>query len=235
MLKSRERAPLLLQVELLAQPLPGAAIGRGDPSTRGRPDRPTDLQHLDLLLDPEVRPPPPSPAKAPARPPQPAAGGADFTNGFGVVFRSCDSPEPPSSPLASEGPIELLPESPTAALATAVSTMYPQSPSYTADGMGRVFEGEAEVAARLASGSPYSSLPGWEIGSLIVKSGDDIRQEQLAAGLIGQFAEIFAEAELALWLRPYRVIAVSPNSGLIELIPSVLSVHALKASTGKSS
>jgi len=40
---------------------------------------------------------------------------------------------------------------------------------------------------------------------VIVKTGDDCRQELLAMQLIRALHEIFAEAQLPLWLRPYEV------------------------------
>jgi hypothetical protein len=40
---------------------------------------------------------------------------------------------------------------------------------------------------------------------VIVKTGDDCRQELLAMQLIRASHEIFAEAQLPLWLRPYEV------------------------------
>ncbi|MDA8532028.1 hypothetical protein N9K45_00215 [bacterium] len=90
------------------------------------------------------------------------------------------------------------------------------------------FESVLDIENRLRTSSPFGHLPTWGIGSLIVKSGDDIRQEQLAMQLISEFEQIFSAANLSLWLRPYRVLATDPNSGLIELVPSVMSIHALK-------
>ena len=40
---------------------------------------------------------------------------------------------------------------------------------------------------------------------VIVKSGDDCRQELLAMQLIRAFHDIFGEAQLPLWLRPFEV------------------------------
>jgi hypothetical protein len=90
------------------------------------------------------------------------------------------------------------------------------------------FESVLDIENRLRKSSPFGHLPTWGIGCLIVKSGDDIRQEQLAMQLISEFERIFSAANLSLWLRPYRVLATDPNSGLIELVPSVMSIHALK-------
>ena len=64
--------------------------------------------------------------------------------------------------------------------------------------------------------------------SVIVKSGDDLRQEQLAVQLICTFHQIFRDAELSLWLRPYSVVATTSTAGLIETIPDAISLDALK-------
>lgn len=48
---------------------------------------------------------------------------------------------------------------------------------------------------------------------MIVKTGDDCRQELLAMQLIRAFHDIFAEAQLPLWLRPYEVRAEGAGKG----------------------
>lgn len=84
---------------------------------------------------------------------------------------------------------------------------------------------------------------------IIVKSNDDLRQEQFASQLIRQFDRIFRAANKALWLRPYGescnqeeakalttahttrladILATGPSSGIIEAIPDTISLHALK-------
>lgn len=71
----------------------------------------------------------------------------------------------------------------------------------------------------------YTSLPSllllclWMAGirSFIVKAGDDIRQEQLAMQLLQQFKEIFENANLPLWLRPFVEI-VSGSASFILLL-----------------
>lgn len=63
---------------------------------------------------------------------------------------------------------------------------------------------------------------------MIVKSRDDLRQEQFAAQLIRQFDTIFRDAKLDLWMRPYDILAISPEAGLIEAVPDTISLHALK-------
>jgi phosphatidylinositol 4-kinase len=58
---------------------------------------------------------------------------------------------------------------------------------------------------RVQAASPHGRRPGWDLRCVIVKTGDDCRQELLAMQLIRAFHEIFAEAQLPLWLRPYEV------------------------------
>eukprot|EP00887_Chlorella_sp_A99_P002805 scaffold6.g2805.t1 len=85
---------------------------------------------------------------------------------------------------------------------------------------------------RVRLSSPYGSRPGWDLRCVIVKTGDDCRQELLAMQLIGAFHEIFAEAQLPLWLRPYEVLVTSSRTALIEMVPNAPSIHAIKARGG---
>lgn len=76
--------------------------------------------------------------------------------------------------------------------------------------------------------SPHGRRKGWQLRSVIVKSGDDCRQELLAVQLIRIFEDIFREAKLPLWLRPYDVLVTSNRTALIEFIPDTLSIHSIK-------
>nr|GMD56537.1 phosphatidylinositol 4-kinase beta 1-like isoform X1 [Ipomoea batatas] len=81
---------------------------------------------------------------------------------------------------------------------------------------------------RIRKASVYGKLPGWDLRSVIVKSGDDCRQEHLAVQLISHFYDIFQEAGLPLWLRPYEVLVTSSYTALIETIPDTASIHSIK-------
>jgi phosphatidylinositol 4-kinase len=82
---------------------------------------------------------------------------------------------------------------------------------------------------RIRKASVYGKLPGWDLRSIIVKSGDDCRQEHLAVQLISHFYDIFQEAGLPLWLRPYEVLVTSSYTALIETIPDTASIHSIKS------
>ncbi|XP_039122440.1 phosphatidylinositol 4-kinase beta 1-like isoform X1 [Dioscorea cayenensis subsp. rotundata] len=82
---------------------------------------------------------------------------------------------------------------------------------------------------RIRRSSIYGKLPGWDLRSIIVKSGDDCRQEHLAVQLVAHFYDIYQEAGLPLWLRPYEVLVTSSYTALIETIPDTASLHSLKS------
>jgi len=81
---------------------------------------------------------------------------------------------------------------------------------------------------RIAALSRWSHHPRWRLMPVIVKSGDDLRQEQFASQLIALFDMIFKEEGLDLWLHSYDVLAVSPDSGIIECVPDTISLDSLK-------
>ncbi|MCL7045732.1 hypothetical protein MKW94_005900 [Papaver nudicaule] len=91
---------------------------------------------------------------------------------------------------------------------------------------GELWEAKKE---RVRNASVFGKIPGWELRSVIVKSGDDCRQEHLAVQLVSHFFDIFQEAGLPLWLRPYEVLVTSSYTALIETIPDTASIHSIKS------
>lgn len=68
----------------------------------------------------------------------------------------------------------------------------------------------------------------WDLVHLIVKSHDNLKQEQFALQLIYQFDQIFKAEGLNLKLRPYEVLSLGPDCGLIEMIKDSITMDALK-------
>jgi phosphatidylinositol kinase/protein kinase (PI-3 family) len=82
---------------------------------------------------------------------------------------------------------------------------------------------------RIRRSSVHGKSSSWDLRSVIVKSGDDCRQEHLAVQLVAHFYDIYQEAGLPLWLRPYEVIVTSAYTALIETIPDTASIHSIKS------
>ncbi|KRF81598.1 phosphatidylinositol 4-kinase beta isoform X2 [Drosophila virilis] len=82
--------------------------------------------------------------------------------------------------------------------------------------------------------SPYGHLSNWRLFSAIVKCGDDLRQELMATQLLQMFKIIWQEENVDLWVRPYKIICLSNDSGLIEPILNTVSLHQIKKNSNKS-
>lgn len=82
--------------------------------------------------------------------------------------------------------------------------------------------------ARIRRKSPIGHLPGWRLLPVIIKSNDDLRQEQFASQLLRQVDKIVRAAHLPVWLRPYDIIATSIDGGMLEAIPDTVSLDALR-------
>lgn len=66
---------------------------------------------------------------------------------------------------------------------------------------------------RLRKSSIYGSHDGWRLMPILIKSNDDLRQEQLASQLIQRMALILARANIPVWLKPYEIVALTGRGG----------------------
>lgn len=53
---------------------------------------------------------------------------------------------------------------------------------------------------RIKNDSPFGQLEGWKLVSVIVKTGGDLRQEQLALQLIHEMDKIWKEDGIDVWV-----------------------------------
>lgn len=81
---------------------------------------------------------------------------------------------------------------------------------------------------RIRESSPYGHLYTWKLLAVIVKCGDDLRQELLASQLLTMLHKIWNDENLPLWIRPYKILCLSNDSGLIEPILNTVSLHQIK-------
>ncbi|TMW68496.1 hypothetical protein Poli38472_005964 [Pythium oligandrum] len=97
---------------------------------------------------------------------------------------------------------------------------------------GESFEEKRERLRKSSRHVHLSLSDDWDCVAFIVKSNDDLRQEVLCLQLIRQFEDIFQAAELPLRLLPYRIIATSASTGMIEYIKNATSLDGLKKRPG---
>jgi phosphatidylinositol 4-kinase B len=83
---------------------------------------------------------------------------------------------------------------------------------------------------RIRRSSPYGWVKNWDLVSVIVKTGADLRQEAFACQLIGVCSKIWAELEVDVWVKNMQILVTGETSGLIETITNAVSLHSIKRS-----
>ncbi|PTB72922.1 kinase-like protein [Trichoderma longibrachiatum ATCC 18648] len=92
---------------------------------------------------------------------------------------------------------------------------------------GEAWEAKKE---RIRKSSPYGWMKNWDLVSVIVKTGADLRQEAFACQLISVCHKIWVEAKVDVWVKLMRILVTGESSGLIETIANGVSLHSLKRS-----
>jgi len=92
------------------------------------------------------------------------------------------------------------------------SALYPALLDFHVDGM---MPGKAEHKANDERMTSYK---------VIVKTGDDLRQDQLIIMMIQLMDKLLKRAALDLCLTPYSIIATSPTSGLVEFVDGAVPI-----------
>lgn len=92
--------------------------------------------------------------------------------------------------------------------------------------------GEAweEKKERIRRSSPYGWAKNWDLVSVIVKTGADLRQEAFACQLLAICAKIWSEHNVDVWVKHMQILVTGESSGLIETITNAVSLHSLKRS-----
>ena len=83
---------------------------------------------------------------------------------------------------------------------------------------------------RIRRSSPYGHMKNWDLVSVIVKTGADLRQEAFACQLIQVCGKIWEDADVPVWTKRMRILVTGESSGLIETITNGVSLHSLKRS-----
>uniref|UniRef100_I3J7Z0 Phosphatidylinositol 4-kinase beta n=1 Tax=Oreochromis niloticus TaxID=8128 RepID=I3J7Z0_ORENI len=85
-----------------------------------------------------------------------------------------------------------------------------------------------EKVRRIREASPYGHLHNWRLLSVIVKCGDDLRQELLAYQVLRQLQSIWQQERVPLWIKPYKILVMSSDSGMIEPVLNAVSLHQVR-------
>ncbi|KAI1433113.1 kinase-like domain-containing protein [Xylaria sp. CBS 124048] len=88
---------------------------------------------------------------------------------------------------------------------------------------------------RIRKSSPYGWMKNWDLVSVIVKTGSDLRQEAFACQLIQVCHKIWVDAGVPVWVKLMQILVTGESSGLIETITNGVSLHSLKRSLTLSS
>lgn len=76
--------------------------------------------------------------------------------------------------------------------------------------------------------SPYADFSSYRIRQMIIKGGDDLRQEMFVMQLIKKMKECFNREGLGLFVYTYDIIPINSNSGALEFIHDSISLDGLK-------
>ncbi|CAD8152555.1 unnamed protein product [Paramecium pentaurelia] len=96
------------------------------------------------------------------------------------------------------------------------------------DGQYLFGESAKDQEQRIKEQSLFGNLKSWRLVHLIVKSGDNLKQEQFAMQLLSTIDQIFSIEDLPMRLSIYEVISLGPNYGLIEMVKDAITIDSLK-------
>ncbi|XP_060064447.1 phosphatidylinositol 4-kinase beta-like [Ylistrum balloti] len=85
-----------------------------------------------------------------------------------------------------------------------------------------------EKEQRIRESSPYGHLPNWKLLSVIIKCGDDLRQELLVYQVLKQLKTIWEQEHVPLWILPYHILVTAMDSGMIQPVTNAVSLHQIK-------
>ena len=91
-----------------------------------------------------------------------------------------------------------------------------------------------ETHTKLKQKSPYGKLDSFKIFKILIKTGEDLRQEQFATQLINEINQIFDIEKIDIKLNTYEIISTGSHVGVIEFINDSISIDELKRKTGLS-
>mmetsp|Transcript_12485 Transcript_12485/g.26986 ORF Transcript_12485/g.26986 Transcript_12485/m.26986 type:complete len:1097 (+) Transcript_12485:435-3725(+) len=101
--------------------------------------------------------------------------------------------------------------------------------------LDKVYGQPWEIRCRqIRKSSSYGKIKGWRLASFIMKAGEDIRREALVMQVIskmkGWFEDEIPEANRP-YLRPYTIMCIGDDAGVVECVHDAKSVDEVKKQT----
>jgi phosphatidylinositol 4-kinase len=105
----------------------------------------------------------------------------------------------------------------------------PKNTKINMEALKNVFgETFSQKGKNIKNKSLFGKLNTHKIFRCIIKTHEDLRQEQFATQLINEFYQIYQLEHTNLWLNTYEIISTGNDSGLVEMVNDSLSLDALK-------
>lgn len=81
--------------------------------------------------------------------------------------------------------------------------------------------------------SPFGNVKGWRLASFIMKAGEDIRRESLVMQIITKLQYWFNDIPIDYrpFMRPYTIMCVGGEAGIVECITDAKSIDEIKKKT----
>jgi len=92
----------------------------------------------------------------------------------------------------------------------------------------------AEKCEEIRQASPYGKVEGWRLASFIMKAGEDIRREALVMQIISKLNDWFKidiPEAYRPYMRPYTIMCVGGDAGIVECLADAKSVDEVKKGT----
>lgn len=86
----------------------------------------------------------------------------------------------------------------------------------------------ANSTKSIKSRSFFSNFSSYTLKPLIMKGGDDLRQEVFAMQLFKKFHQIFTVEQTGLYIRPYDIMVTSSSAGFLEFLNDTTTVSSMK-------
>lgn len=101
--------------------------------------------------------------------------------------------------------------------------------------LSRIFGSPWETKCNeIKAASPFGHLEGWRLASFIIKAGEDIRKEALVMQVITKLKDWFQQEideEYRPFMRPYTMMCVGGDAGLVECLSDSKSIDEVKKQT----